>query len=164
MRLLSTFLFIYLDNYHNITHIYLYIRMWRKTIITVACPLMTSRAKPLKARTLTPACHTTSQRTPPMRILLPCRDTLPHNVARPPLPTVCLAGRWGEATGVCLGHERDHHRVSAPEATANMGFTPGFVVPGTPISVDRWVKAPGVRLFFLTHMHAGGSRPEPNRF
>jgi hypothetical protein len=28
-------------------------------------------------------------------------------------------------------------------------------IPNTPISVDEWTAAPGIRLFFLTHAHAG---------
>ena len=29
------------------------------------------------------------------------------------------------------------------------------VIPRTPICVDQWIIVPGVRLYFLTHMHAG---------
>ena len=34
----------------------------------------------------------------------------------------------------------------------------GVVVAGTPIAVDHWTRAPGVRLYFLTHMHQGGEQ------
>ena len=37
------------------------------------------------------------------------------------------------------------------------------VIPNTPIALDSWHPTEGVRLFFLSHMHAGDKRDGKRR-